>query len=233
MNKFIEENFIIKKDYEEVIRILGVVLIGLGFLDIIIQAFMFQGGSVNLDFNLLPIIIGSLLIRGNLKAIRVTMFIFGSYILFTLLSFVLSFIFIPFDYSWLLLRERFYNQPLPLIFSFLFFIIYSWAFLNLTGRIVVTRLIEKGHKFIKPWEKAYAGMVIGALIAFIMMIMLTQMLRGENAGIAIEKMREKYGNNYRYTVTSMNIRQTKEKKVYTAQVAAYNNEQIKYITVEW
>lgn len=39
MNRFIEENFIIKKDYKEIIKIVGIVLIGLGFLGIFIQSF--------------------------------------------------------------------------------------------------------------------------------------------------------------------------------------------------
>ena len=233
MNKFIEENFIIKKDYKEIIRIVGIALIGLGFLDIIFQSFMIQGGNFKLNFNLLPIIFGVFLIRGNLKAVRVAIFVFGSYILFSLLSFLLLFVFMPFDYNLLSLRVNFDNNPLSLIVSFLFFLIYLWSFLNLTGKKVIVGLTKKGHKFKKPWEKIYAGMIVGAVFSIIMMTFMTQLLRGENADIAIEKAKEKYGNEYKYTVTHISINKTKEKKAITAQVAAYNNTEINYLTVKW
>ena len=235
MNKFIEKNFIIKKDYKEIIRIVGIVLIGLGFLDIIVhvQFFLVQGGNFRLNFNLLPIIFGVFLIRGNLKAVRIAIFVLGSYILFSSLSFLFLFIFMPFDYNLLSLIVNFGNNPLPLIVSFLFFIIYLWSFVNLTRRKVIDGLAEKGHKFKKPWEKIYAGMIVGAVFSIIMMTTMAQLLKGENADIAIEKAKEKYGNEYKYAVTHMNISKINEKTIITAQVAAYNNTEINYLTVRW
>lgn len=182
--------------------------------------------SYSSSFNIFAVIAGIFLIRGSLGATR-TITWFSAFMLTGFVGAIL--LLFPFLQPFGLLVAQLKQDPVSFLSLWLVavvaLVLLGWAYRQLRSAPVVSALQASGRPATPPKLAFAAG--IGFVV--FLSIMLNMTLNGSAGDKAIELAREKLGPGYKYAPQSLQWGGGHGR----AMVAAYNDKEIKYISVEW
>lgn len=213
--------------YRTILKKVGFALAAFGFADIAFMIYSVSSGqSYSSSFNIFAVIAGVLLIRGSLGTARVVTWFSA----FMLTGFVGAFFFIfPFLQPIGLLAAQAKLNPASSIMLLLtaaaVLALLGWSYWQLRSAPVLDALKASGRSIAVP--KFAIGVGI-ALVAFLA-VMLNMTLNGAAGEKAADLARLQLGSNYNYATHSIQWSGGHA----SAVVAAYNDNEIKYISVEW
>lgn len=213
-------------DYRANLKRVGIVLIAVGILDIAYWIYCIsQGQSYSSIFNIPAVVAGVFLLRGSLRAVHIVIW----FAAFTLSNFLSLLILLPFLQPAELWAIQFRLDLVGLLMLLLVRItvitVLFWIYTQLRAAPVVSASIRDGHSA----STGKLAFILGVAIA-VLPVGMMHFTRGSAAGAqAVELARTKYGENYKYHLTGMywsngNVR---------ASLAAYNEQEIKPVQVEW
>jgi hypothetical protein len=185
-----------------------------------------QGQSYSSSFNIFSVIAGVFLIYGNLGATRLITW-FSAFFLAGFTGAI--FLVFPFVEPFGLLVLQAKLNPIWFVTSSLMaavvLVLLGWTYRQLRAAPVLEALKKSGRSTATP--KLAIGLGL-ALVAFLA-VMLQITLNGASGDRAIALARQKLGSGYNYAVQSIQWGGGHGR----ATVAAYNNREIKYVSVEW
>ena len=204
----------------------GIALAIIGAIDVLVFIYCIVNKiSYSSSFNIFALLAGIFLIKGGVKTARVVRWFSA----FAVVGFIGVLIFMPINTPFSLLVAQLNIQPMltvgPYIFGVpLIFLLY-WVHKQLSSPESLRLISEAGYKTAGPTSAVVAG--VGLVL--ILFISLTLMLNGESGLKAKELAKEQTGPGYQYHVTQMSMSGGKG----SAVVTAYNNNEIKNVTVRW
>jgi hypothetical protein len=187
-----------------------------------------NGRSYSSSLNIFAVVSGILLVRGRLKAAR-WVATASTFILVACAGLLLV---MPFMYPigyWLAVLRSGITASASITISFLILGLIYWVRQQTLRPEVLGAQEAAGMSTPKTKRAIMAGLALPVFLA----ALLGLMLNGETAHEAIRRAKQQLDGNYRYVVTSMNMRSHMKEKSVVATVAAYNNAELKSIEVSW
>ncbi|HAX80213.1 MAG TPA: hypothetical protein DCY88_31345 [Cyanobacteria bacterium UBA11372] len=213
-------------DYRAILNRVGMVLIAIGILDIAYWIYCIsQGQNYSSSFNFPAVVAGVFLLRGNLRAVPIITW----FAVFMLSNFVSGIILIPFlqpaDLWATQFRLNLVGLPMSLLAKIMPIPVLFWLYAQLRAAPVASASIRYGNSGFNP----KLAFILGIAIA-ILPVGMMHLTRTGAAGVkAVEIARAKYGENYKYHLTSIYWSNGNVK----ANLTAYNEQEIKPVQVEW
>lgn len=214
-------------DYRVILKKVGLALVAFGVVDIAFMIYSVSNSqSYSSSFNIFAVIAGVLLIRGNLGTARVVTWFSA----FMLTGFIGAIVFIlPFLQPIGLLVAQAKLNPVPSILLWLMaavvLALLGWSYRQLRSAPVLGALKASGRSTAMPKVAIGVGIAIVAFLA----VMLNMTLNGAAGAKATDLARQQLGPGYNYATQSIQWGGGHG----SAVVAAYNDNEIKYIPVEW
>ncbi|MBJ7575463.1 hypothetical protein [Luteimonas sp. MC1828] len=214
-------------DYRAILKKVGFALVAFGLVDIAFMMYsVLNGQSYSSSFNIFAVIAGVLLIRGSLGTVRVVTWLSA----FMLTGFIGAIVLIvPFLQPIGLLVAQTKINPVPSILLWLMaavvLALLGWSYRQLRSAPVLDALKASGRSTAMPKVAIGAGITLVGFLA----VMLNMTLNGAAGAKAIELARQQLGPSYNYATQSIQWGGGYGRAV----VAAYNDNEIKYIPVEW
>lgn len=216
------------------LRKCGWILLSIGIIDIGFMIYCIVNKiSYSSCFNVFAVIAGVYLIRGNLKAARLTAglaaFYFAGFsgfllIMPFLMPIDLLIVYIKIYSTYVLL----YAVLLPLI---LFMLI--WTYKQLTSSEVLEAMSAAGVDISPFWRNPKSGFWAGIGTVTLLLILTFIPFFGEAKEHAVQKAALEVGPNYKLHVSALNVSYVGGNKYIHASVTAYNYSVIKNIAVDW
>jgi len=213
-------------DYHAILQRVGLAWIIFGFADIAFMIYCIaRGQSYSSSFNIFAVVVGFFLMRGDLGATTVVTW-FSAFALTGFIGVILIF---PFFQPIGLLIVQAKLDPLGAValglMSLAVFVLLGWSYKQLRSAPVLEARKATGRSIKVPWLAVGLGI---ALITFLS-LMLGMTLKGAMGEKAVELARQQLGPNYHYFAQSFSTGGGHTRAV----VAAYNDNKIKYLPVEW
>lgn len=214
-------------DYRAILKKVGLALVVFGLADIAFMIYSIANGqSYSSSFNVFAVIAGVFLFRGSLGAARVVTW-FSAFMLTGFIA--ATFLLFPFLQPVGLLVVQAKLNPISTIALWLMalvvLVLLGWTYRQLRSVPVLEALKASGRTTAKPKFAFALGL---ALVAFLA-VMLNMTLNGATGDKAVELARQKHGSGYNYAAQSIQWGGSHGRAI----VAAYNDNEIKYVTVEW
>jgi len=215
------------KSYMETLKRVGAVLVLVGMADVAYMAYCIgTGKSYSSGLNIFAVIAGVFLWRGHLGAAHlVTRFaallLTGSIGTLLFLAPLLR----PIDLWATQLRLNPTASILGFVMAVAMLVLLAWTYRELRSAPIIQALRSEGRSTAAP----RSAMVIGAILPLVMAIFFHFTLGGEIGAKAIVLAKAQYGDRYKYSPTSI----SQGGDHVRATVAAYNDHEIKEVTVEW
>jgi hypothetical protein len=213
--------------YRRTLRRVGAVLVVMGILDIGLMVYcVMHGLNYSSSVNIFAVIAGILLIRGSLGTVRVITrflaFFLGAMALGTLILFP----FMSPPAPWIVkARLHPFTTILGAAVVISFAVAMVWVYSELRRPEVLEARRAAGQSIARP-TSAFA---LGALVVVVVTVAMNLTLKGEPGQRALQLAQQKEGPSYRYVVTSLSYSGGNGR----ADVTAYNDHEIKSVTVEW
>jgi hypothetical protein len=212
--------------HQSVLRRVGWLLIAIGCVDIAFMIYCIANAwNYSSSFNIFSVVAGILLIRGSLKTARVIAW----FLAFFLAGFGAMLIALPFlqplDLSMAQVRS---NLPVAAVALAIYSIVLAllvWIYIQLRSPDVLKASLSAGLKTSAPKSAFVLGMGLVATLAVAMQFMA----HSKSAAKAVQLAREQVGPGYRFHLAGM--RWTGNQ--ISADVTAYNELQVKTLTVKW
>jgi hypothetical protein len=221
-------------DYRQSIRVVGIVLIVVGFLDIGWMIYCIANGvSYSSSFNIFAVIAGILLVRGGLRTANVVAFFSA----FMLSGFIGGLLVLPLIMPFGLVQT--YLRVYPASFSIysmlavFILVLLGWIYGRLTAPLVTAAIVEKYPRYASFWRRPRNGFLVGALLVIVLVSGLGFMFHGASAQRACAEAKLKVGVGYKFCVSSMSMQSSGGRTHVAALVTAYNQNEIKSVEVEW
>ena len=213
-------------NYRTILKKAGAVLVAVGAIDIALWIYCtINKGNYSSNFNILAVVVGILLIRGNLKVAHNITGISAFMLSFTGANLLL----LPFVNParlWVAeFKFRLVDTVISLAIAVVSTVLLAWIYRQLRSPSVVAALQSAGYPTSPP--KFAFGIGIAVVIFFTVTWHFT--LNGDAAAKAIELARAKYGEQYQYHL--IGIRWSGNHT--SATLAAYSDREIKSVMVEW
>jgi len=213
-------------DYRTILKRVGFVWIAFGLVDIVFMIYSIaRGQSYSSSFNLFTVAVGAFLVRGSLGATTLVVWL-SAFALASFIGFLLTFPFLqPVE---LLLAEAKLNpgaSTVAWLMTIAVLALLGWSYKQLRSTPVLEARKADGRSTAMP--KIAIGLGI-AFVAFLVTI-ISMTLHGAVGTKAVELARQKLGPGYKYSTQSFSSGGGHT----SAIVAAYNNDEIKYVPVEW
>ncbi len=207
-------------------RTAGLVLLIVGVLDVGLMIYtVMNDESYTSSLNIFAIVVGALLMRGNVRTARVVRW--GS-VFFCI-------VFLAALFVWLLITPEalFMTQMkldmmgaiTPFITFILAVVIDAFLFYQLSTPESLQKLEDEAFRNGIPYSAFGLSLIVGGAMIYF----LSSMLGGENADHAKQLARNELGNNFAYQVTSLSITESGT----VAVVVAYNGNEIRNVEVSW
>ena len=213
-------------NYRAILKKVGLAWVAFGLADIAFMIYSIANGqSYSSSFNIFAVIVGIFLIRGSLGATTLVTW-FSAFALTGFFGVLLIFSFL--QPSGLLLVQAKLNpvgSAILWLMAIVVLVLLGWSYKQLRSSPVLEARQASGRTTAMP--KVAIGFGV-ALLAF-MAIMLNMTLNGATGAKAVELAREQLGPNYKYFTQSFSSGGGRT----SAVVAAYNDNEIKYVPVEW
>jgi hypothetical protein len=214
-------------DYRATLKKAGLALVAFGLADIAFMIYIVsQGQSYSSSFNIFAVVAGVLLIRGSLRTARVVTWV--SAFMFTV--FIGAFLFVfPFTQPLGLLVTQTMLDPVSSLALWAMaataLALLGWTYRQLRSAPVLEALSASGRSTATPRLAIGAGIALVALMA----VVLNMTLNGTAGDKAVELARKQLGPDYSYATQSIHWGGGRS----SAIVAAYNDNEVKYVSVEW
>ena len=220
--------------YKNILRKVGLVLIGVGVFDIGLMVFAIVNNlSYMSSLNIFAIIAGVYLLKGNLKATQIILWFVAFFLGGIIGVSIAAFWSIPISLIWT--YAKFYKfQFLMICVEFiLIFILLFWTYRCLTFKVVLDA-INANLDCRKIWNKPIVGLGIGLLLVALLIFLLLPLSKGEIVDEAKKRASFQSGSEYQYYVSSIEVQSSHENSSHvSAEVIAYNEREIKNVNVEW
>jgi len=221
-------------DYLTTLRNVGWVLIITGVLDVgyLIYCIVIES-SYNSSFNVLAIIAGVFLLKGNLRAAWIVSWAMAFFIsAFTVAVMVVPVV-LPYD----LMIEYAKRAPMEDFAGFLFFPIVMgllvWIYRNLRSASVRAAMDETRLDYTSFWRTPTRGFWIGGCIPAIIVLCLALLMGGDTADQARQRAADQVGEGYKLHVKSLSISSDADGTDVRAVITAYNDTEIRDLAFEW
>jgi len=210
----------------DILRRVGWALIVVGFTDIGYMVYCIVNEiSYRSSLNIFAVVAGIYLLSQSMKAASVVSF-FAAFMLAAMTTGTILFsLLVPSDLALTQFRLAPASSSLGILMAVAFLGFAFWVYRNLTSPVVMEARRRAGVNSKKP----VAGFVLGIALAVGLCLLLAMTLTGTTAEKAISIARAKTGPGYKYQVTSLHWSDASGR----ATVTAYNNSEIKEVTVEW
>jgi len=213
-------------DYRAILKNVGFAWIAFGLADIAFMIYSISHGqSYSSSFNIFAVIIGVFLMRGSLGATTLVTW-FSAFMLAGFLGVILVFPFLQ-PFGLLVVQAKLYpiGSAVTWFMALAVLALLGWSYKQLRSPPVLEARRASGRATAVPKIAITLGI---ALIAFLG-TMLGMTLHGATGAKAVELARQKLGTGYKYSAQSFSTGGGHT----TAIVAAYNDNEIKYVPVEW
>lgn len=221
-------------NYLTTLRKVGWVLIITGLIDIGCMVYSIVTESrYSSSFNVLAIIGGVFLLKGNLRAAWIVSWAMAFFIsAFTVAVMVVPVV-LPYD----LMIEYAKRAPMEDFAGFLYFPIVMgllvWIYRNLRSTSVRAAMDETRLDYTSFWRTPTRGFWIGGCIPAIIVLCLALLMGGDTADQARQRAAEQVGEGYKLHVKSLSISSDAEGTDVHAVITAYNETEIKDVVLEW
>jgi len=202
----------------------GLIMVGLADIGFMVYCIANEL-SYRSSLNIFAVVAGIYLLRQNMKAASVVSFFAAFMFSGMTVGSILFSLLVPSDLVLIHFRIAPVSSSLGILVAVAFLGFAFWVYRNLTSPVVMEARRRAGVNAKKP----VAGFVVGIALAVGLSILLALTLTGATAQKAISMARVKTGPGYKYQVTSLHWSDASG----SATVAAYNNSEIKEVTVEW
>ncbi|MDR0275361.1 MAG: hypothetical protein LBI48_08510 [Burkholderiaceae bacterium] len=215
------------KDYRATLKRVGLALVAFGLADIALMIYcILQDQSYSSSFNIFSVIAGVFLMRGSLGAARLITW-FSAFMLTGFIGVI--FLIFPFLQPIDLLVAQAKFDPVWFIALWLIaaavLILLCWTYQQLRSSSVLAALQKSGRSTATP----RLAIGLGIALVAVLVVALNMTLKGAAGDKAIELARQKLGPGYSYATQSIQWSGGHS----SAVVAAYNDREIKYVSVEW
>lgn len=222
------------KNYKIILRNVGLVLGIVGLLDIGVMIYCIANQiSYSSSFNVFAVIAGVFLIKGNLKAAR----IIAQFAAFFLAGFAVVLVVAPFIVPFDLIQTYFTLEPAFAAFASILIAVFLamlvWVYRELTSPPVLTALDEAKIDYTSFWRKPVRGFLFGGCLVILLFVLLSLLMSGETADQVKQRAAVQVGPTYKLFVNSISMSANSNGKYVNAAVTAYNDKEIKNITIEW
>jgi len=215
------------RTYLETLRSVGAVLVLAGLVDVAYMVYCISTAqSYSSSLNIFAIIAGVFLWRGHLGAARLT----ARFAAFFLAAAIGTLLFLtPFLQPMDLWATQLRLNPVASVLGFLVTLallgLLAWTYGQLRSAPVLEALQSDGH----PTAAPRLAMGIGVVLPLAMAIAFHFTLSGDAGAKAIDLAKAEYGDQYKYSPTAINWAGNH----VSAKLTAYNDHEIKVVTVEW
>lgn len=221
-------------DYRQSLRVVGIVLLVVGFLDIGWMIYCIANKqSYSSSFNIFAVVVGILLVRGGLRTARVVAF-FSAFMLSSFIGLLLILpLIMPLDLILAELRVHPASFGICSLFALFALVLLGWIYRRLTAPLVTAAFMEKYPLKTSFRWRPRNGFFIGSILVIVMVVALGFMLHGASSERACAEAKLKTGEGYKFCVSSLNMQSSGGHTHVAAVVTAYNQNEIKNVRVQW
>jgi len=189
------------KDYRTILRKVGWVLIVGGLIDIGFMVHCIANQtSYSSSFNIVAVIAGAFLLRGNLKAAWIVSWFMAFFIAgFTNTLIVMPFLF-PFDLLLAHVRLAPAQAVAVIVFIPVLMVVLVWIYRSLASPPVLAAMDEAQVNYTSFWRKPTRGFWIGGCIPLLLIVFLSFLMGGETAVAAKRRAAAEVGEGYKFHV---------------------------------
>ncbi|MEA5553024.1 hypothetical protein VB713_18935 [Anabaena cylindrica UHCC 0172] len=209
--------------YGAILNRVGIALILAGVLDI---AYMVYCVNYSPTLHIPGVVAGVFLLRGNLHTVSIVTW-YAAYISSNFISHIL--ILLPFSKPAELWVTEFHLDPVGLFVPYLVSIgaiaLFVWIYTQLRAAPVVSARVRSGDSASIP----KSAFILGIGLVILMVGIRHFIINGADGAKAVEIARAQYGQNYKYHIKGISW----SNQNVSAQLTAYNEQEIKPIQVEW
>jgi hypothetical protein len=221
-------------DYRPSLKVVGVVLIAVGVIDISwMISCIIHGVSYSSSFNIFAVIAGILLVRGGLRTANITAFFSALMLSASVGIFFVSPLFMPIGLILTYWRLFPYSSLCNLLLHIGILVLLVWIYRRLTKPAVMVAIAERYPRWTSWWRRPRTGFFVGGILVVILVTALRFMLHGTAADRAIAEAKHQLGEDYKFYVTQLNVFTSGGRTRASALVTAYNEREIKTIPVAW
>ncbi len=198
----------------------------MGILDVLLMIYtVMNESSYSSSLNIFAIAVGILLMRGNARTARVVRWMSGFLVISMMGALLILLAMTPTGLFVTQMKLDAVATLMPFITTLIVMILMAWVFWQLSGGAQLEAMSASGFRTGPPFTAAVFGVLISAVLVYLLVIMLG----GEQGDRARALAREQLGDGYAYHVTSMNIVNDSGQAI----VVAYNNNEVQYVQVSW
>ena len=215
------------RTYLETLKRVGIVLVLVGLADIGYFVYCISAGkSYSSSLNIFAIVAGVFLWRGHLGAA----YLITRFSAFFLAASVGALLFLapllrPMDLWVTQLRLNPIATALGFVLAIAVTGLFAWTYRELRSAPVLQALQREGRSITPP----RSAMVIGLALSLALAVVFHFTLGGEAGTKATDLAKAKYGDQYKYAPAAISLAGSH----VSAEVTAYNDHEIKEVTVEW
>lgn len=216
--------------HADILKRTGAVLLVVGLLDISVMIYCIANRiSYSSSFNVFAIVAGIFLLRGSLRAASVVRW----FSVFTLAAFLVLLLAWPFMQPWELTLTEMRLNTRSAVGTIAFVVavlgLLAWLCLQLGSTPVLSARAAAG----RPNRNMRIPAIAGAGLVFVLALFLSVLMGGESVAKAKSMAAQQLGNNYRYHVSSLNIRTNNQGKFVSGVVTAWRDGEVKSVPVSW
>ncbi|MDR3390768.1 MAG: hypothetical protein P4L77_03450 [Sulfuriferula sp.] len=213
-----------------ILKRVGKILIIVGLVDIGVMIYCIANGiSYSSSFNIFSVVAGVFLLRGSLRAATIVTWLAAIFVVMLVgLPFVYPFV-QPLELTWLQLHLY------PATFAIA---VVMWAFVVGLLYWVIRELRRKPVLIAREQSGKKAGslrvpLALGGLVLIVFAIAVPMGLKSETGHLAQTKAMEQLGPGYKYVVSTLHISESQQGRLVSAMVTAYNDKEIRMVSVKW
>lgn len=221
-----------------ILKRVGAVLIVVGLVDIAYMVYFFStgGSSYSSSFNIIAVVAGYFLRKGDLRATQFA----GFFVRFGLVGVTLGLLVTPAIYPFALIKTFLAITPvLKLLGWAAYFIallvLLVWLDRNLQSSEVRALLIDA--RLHEKWPRLPPSLIklttIFSILAVGMVALFQYMNMTETSKFAVAKAREQFELGYSYHVSAMSISSTPRGRTVYASVIVYSDSEIEKVRITW
>ncbi len=221
-------------EYRQSLRVVGIVLIVVGCLDISWMIYCSANGeSFSSSFNIFAVVAGILLVRGGLRTASVVAF-FSAFMLSGSIGFILILpLIMPLGLMLAHLRVHPASFGSSSLLAVCVLVLLVWIYRRLTAPLVTAAFAEKYPLKTSFRWRPRNGFFVGALLVVVIVVAQGFLLHGASARRACEEAKLKAGDGYEVCVSSLSMQSSGGHTHVDAVVTAYNQNEIKKVAVQW